>query len=126
MTEYNFRQLNSTDIFPVCTILSKIGIREFKDCFDGSNVAAFFKDGKLDDNGKMALGASVTFDVIGVVLGNMEKCKNEIFRFLASVSDKTEKQLREMSPADFLNMLVDFSKKKELADFIKVVSKFFK
>lgn len=82
MTEYNFRKLNSTDIFPVCTILSKIGIREFKDCFDGSNVAAFFKDGKLDDNGKMALGASVTFDVIGVVLGNMEKCKNEIFRFL--------------------------------------------
>lgn len=126
MTEYNFRQLNSTDIFPVCTILSKIGIREFKDCFDGSNVAAFFKDGKLDDNGKMALGASVTFDVIGVVLGNMEKCKNEIFRFLTSVSDKTEKQLREMSPADFLNMLVDFSRKEELADFIKVVSKFFK
>lgn len=126
MTEYNFRQLNSTDIFPVCNIISKIGIRELKNCFDGQNISAFMQKGKMSKNAMMAFGASIAFDVAGVVLANMQKCENEIYTLLASVTDLTEEALRSMPPADFLNMVIDFFKKEELQDFIPVVSKLLK
>lgn len=126
MTEYNFRQLNSTVIFPVCNIISKIGIRELKSCFDSQNISAFAQKGKMSKNAMMALGASVAFDIAGVIFANMQKCENEIFTFLASVTDLTDEELRTMPPADFANIVVEFFKKEELQDFMKVVSKFLK
>ncbi len=126
MTEYNFRQLNSTDIFPICNIISKIGIRELKNCFDGQNVSTFMHKGKQDKDAVIAFGVSIAFDVAGVVLANMQKCENEIYTLLASVTDLTEEMLRSMPPADFLNIVIDFFKKDELQDFIPVVSKLVK
>ncbi len=126
MTEYNFRQLNSSDIFPMCNIISKIGIRELKSCFDGQNISVFMQKGKMNKTAMMAFGASIAFDVAGVVLANMQKCENEIYTLLASVTDLTEEALRSMPPADFLNMVIDFFKKEELQDFIPVVSKLLK
>lgn len=123
MTEYNFRQLNSTDIFPMCNIISKIGIRELKNCFDGQNISAFMPKEKMNKNAMLAFGASIAFDVAGVILANMQKCENDIYTLLASVTDLTEEALRGMPPADFLNMVIDFFRKEELQDFILVVSK---
>lgn len=123
MTEYNIRQLNSTDIFPMCSIISKIGIRQLKNCFDDQNISVFMQKGKLSKNAIMSLGASIAFDVAGVILENIQKCEDEIYTFLASVTDLTEEALRSMPPADFFNMVIDFFKKEELQDFIPVVSK---
>lgn len=127
MTEYTFRKLTSTDIFPVCNIISKIGIRELKSCLDTQNLAAFAaQGGKKNKSAIMALGASVAFDIAGVVFANMQKCEAEIFTFLASVTDLTEDDLRTMPPADFADIIINFFKKEELGDFISVVSKFIK
>ena len=120
MTKYTFRQLTSTDIFPVCNIISKIGIRELKSCLDTQNLAVFAaQGGKKNKSAIMALGASVAF-------ANMQKCEAEIFTFLASVTDLTEDDLRTMPPADFADIIINFFKKEELGDFISVVSKFIK
>ena len=127
MTKYNFRTLTSQDIFPVCNIIAKIGIKELKNCIDAQNLAAFAaQGGKNNKNAVMALGASVAFDIASVVFANMHKCEAEIYKFLASVSDLSEEDLRTMPPADFADVIISFFKKEELADFISVVSKFVK
>lgn len=124
MTEYNFRQLTSTDIFPVCNIISKIGVRELKTCFQGQDLSALTNTD--DENELMIFGAGIAIDVAGVVFANMQKCENEIYKLLASVTDLTEEKLRNIPPADFLNVVIDFFKKEELQDFMKVASKFIK
>ncbi len=124
MTEYNFRQLNSTDIFPVCSIISKIGIRDLKACFEGQNFSAITDT--EDENAMTSFGMGIALDVAGVIFANMQKCEKEIYKFLASITDLEEKDLRNMPPADFLNMVIDFFKKEELKDFMKVASKFIK
>lgn len=124
MTEYNFRQLNSTDIFPVCNIISKIGIRELKTCFKGQDLSAVTNT--EDEGAMMALGAGVALDVAGVVFANIQKCQKEIYTFLSSVTELSEKELKAMPPADFADIVINFFKKEELKDFMKVVSKFIK
>lgn len=124
MTEYKFRQLNSTDIFPVCSIISKIGIRDLKSCFEGQDFSAITNT--EDENVMTSFGMGIALDVAGVIFANMQKCENEIYKLLASVTDLKEEKLRNIPPADFLNIVIDFFKKEELQDFIKVVSKFIK
>lgn len=124
MTEYNFRQLNSTDIFPVCNIISKVGIRELKTCFQGQDLSAVINT--EDEGAMMALGAGVVLDVAGVVFANMQKCQKEIYTFLSSVTELSEEKLKAMPPADFADIVINFFKKEELKDFMKVVSKFIK
>lgn len=124
MTEYKFRQLNSTDIFPVCNIISKIGIRELKTCFKGQDLSAVTNT--EDEGAMMALGAGVALDVAGVIFANMQKCQKEIYTFLSSVTELSEKELKTMPPADFADIVIHFFKKEELKDFMKVVSKFIK
>jgi len=124
MTEYKFRRLNSTDIFPVCNIISKIGIRDLKTCFEGQNFSAVTDT--EDENAMTSFGMGIAFDVAGVIFANMQKCENEIYKLLASVTDLTEEKLRNIPPADFLNIVIDFFKKEELQDFMKVASKFIK
>lgn len=126
MENYTFRKLTSADIFPVCNIISKIGIRELKDCFNNQDITALALNNKTNNNAMFALGANIAFDVAGVVFANMPKCEKEIYKFLASVTDLTEKDLRNMPPADFADIIINFFKKEELQDFMKVVSKFLK
>lgn len=40
MKNYELRSLTSDDIFPMFQIISKIGIREFKYCFESPDVKA--------------------------------------------------------------------------------------
>ena len=38
---YNFRGLKASDMGTVCRIISLIGVKEFKACFDNENVLPF-------------------------------------------------------------------------------------
>lgn len=124
MTEYTFRQLKSTDIFPVCNIISKIGIKELRNSFKGQDISALTN--AEDEDAILALGVGVAFDVAGVVFANMHKCQQEIYAFLSSVTELSEEELKAMPPADFADIVIQFFKKEELKDFMKVVSKFIK
>lgn len=116
---YEIRDLTSKDIFPLMRIISKIGVGEFKSAFE--NVAM-----KADENGNVDLekvGVSVAFDLLEIVADNLPKAEKEIYAFLASVSNLGVKQIEEMPPADFLNMIADVIRKREFADFFTAASK---
>ena len=119
--KYELRKLEAKDIAPMASILSKIGIKEIKGCF--SHVMT---DGKTTEESIAAVGAAVMFEMAGVILGNYEKCQNDIFRFLSSLSGMDMKQIESMPLDTFAEMVIDVISKEEFKDFMKVVSKLFK
>ena len=122
---YKLRKLEAKDIAPMASILSKIGIKEIKDCFNPEDIKSL-TDGKTTEEAVGAVGIAVMFDIAGVILGNYEKCQNDIFKFLASLSGMDIKQIESLPLDTFTEMVIDVVRKEEFADFIKVVSKLFK
>ena len=128
---YTFRPLQAEDTFLMCKIIKAIGIKEFKGCFEEGGIQemmAQFMGGDQEEGNEAAVvkaGVAVFIDIADVILGNLPKCENEIFQMLASTSDMSEQAIRKMAFADFFGMVIDFVKKEEFRDFIKVVSRLF-
>ena len=115
---YELRKLEAKDIAPMASLINKIGWKEFKTVFQSG-------DGK-DMTDLTALGMTVAFDIVGVVLANYEKCQQDVFNFLSSLSGMKPKQIESLSPAEFAEMVISVVKKEEFKDFFTVVSKLFK
>lgn len=126
---YTFRKLAAEDVFPMFAILSKIGLKEFKSFFEGDefkNTVSAFTGKADDDKAVTSLGVSIVFEIATVIIGNLPKCENDIFNMLSSTSNLSVEEVRGLGLADFTEMVIDFVKKEEFKDFIKVVSKLFK
>lgn len=120
------RKLTSKDIFPMCQIIKKIGIDEFKNCFSSPDVQKLLiEDG---GTGKAAnqVGFAIMFDIVSIIVGNLPKCKDEIYDFLAGLTGEKKKNLEDLSIAEFTQLIVDLVQKEDFKDFIGVVSKLFK
>lgn len=131
--EYTIRTLNAEDIFPVVHIISKIGISEIKKSFNEKTIHSLIKDVKKEkgadvDNDTLTrdVGVSIFFDFAEIVLKNLGKCKEEIFEFMSSVTSISVTELKALSPADFMEMVIAVFTKDEFKDFMKVVLKFAK
>ena len=120
--KWEFRELCSSDIFPVFRIMNKIGFKQFKECFQSDEVKAMAKSGKKD---VASIGMTIFFDVAGIIIENISSCENDLYELLASVSNLSKEEIKKLSMADFAEMIIDFIKKPDFADFFKVVSKLF-
>ena len=117
--KYTFRELNSTDLFPMIRIVRKIGVDKFKSMFNDEEMKALIK-GKQDEmsnEGSIAL----MLDVAQVVIDGVGDCENEIFSLFARVSNMDEKEIKALDLATFTTMIIDFFKKDELKDFLRAV-----
>ena len=132
---YTFRLLGAPDIFLMSKIISKIGIKEFKACFESDGIKSLIQnmmmekkeEGKEDDSNIISVGAGVALEIAGVILGNLPNCEEEIYQMLSQTSNLSVKEIKAPgNAAMFLEMVIDFIKKEEFRDFIKVVSKLFK
>ena len=125
---YTFRKLSSDDMFLMFTIIKKIGLKEFKQCFEGEaldTLVAAFKDSGGDAKALTAVGIGVGFDALDVILGNLPKCKEEIYQLLEQTSNLSKDTIRADALL-FTEMVIDFFKKEEFPAFIKVVSGLFR
>lgn len=122
--EYTFRPLTSKDIFPMSKIISKIGIKEFKECFESDAIKSLVKNAENGDTS--AIGLAVMIDIAGVILSHLGECEKDIYSFLASVTDLEISDIENASMADFAEMIVSLVQKEEFKGFIGVVSKLFK
>ena len=125
---YTFRKLNSTDTFLMFKIIGKIGIKEFADCFGKDSVRqmiAKVTGGESNDGASAMVGVSVILEIANVVIGNIPKCETEIYQMLANTSNLSVDQVKALDFATFTKMVIDFIKKEEFKDFIKVVSTLF-
>ena len=126
---YTFRTLEATDVFLMFKILGKIGINEFAECFGKDAVQKMLSTVTGEDGMKnftQMMGITVTLEVVNVIIGNLPKCEQEIFQMLANTSNLTVGQVKKLDFPTFTAMVIDFVKKDEFKDFIKVVSVLFK
>lgn len=129
--KYEFRQLGAKDMFLMFNIVSKIGINEFAAVFQTGGIVEVVKgmteDEKTADSGAMAAVAAVAMDIAHIILKNIGKCEDDIYKLLAQTSNLTVKEITaEGNAVMFLEMVIDFCKKEEFPDFFKAVSKLFK
>lgn len=127
---YELRDLTADDMFPMFQIISKIGIREFKSCFESENVkklVAEVTSGKESkDDLKATVGVAVAFDLASVILSNLANCKADIYQLLAQLSGMSVKDIGKLPMATFMEMIIDVIKKKEFSDFFQAAVKLFK
>lgn len=121
-TAYTFRPLNSTDTFLLFKIIGKVGVNEFSACFEKDSVKQMMSK---SENATM-VGISVMLEVANVIIANLPKCETEIYQLLSNVSNLSVEEVKGLGFATFAEMVLDFVKKDEFRDFIKVVSKSFK
>lgn len=125
-TTFNLRELCAKDVAPVTSILTKIGFKEFKECFQSEEIKQIAKTAEDGKDIAGAVGLTVMFDIVGIILANYAKCQPELFKFLASISDLKEKEIESLPLDEFTELLVQVVKKEEFVGFMKVVSKLFK
>lgn len=125
---YTFRTLQATDVFLMFKILGKIGINEFAESFGKESVQKMIT-GLTGENGvadfARTAGIAVTLEVVNVIMRNLPHCEQEIFQMLSNTSNLSVKQVEKLDFPTFTEMVIDFVKKPEFRDFIKVVSKLF-
>lgn len=134
---YELRNLEADDLFIMIGIISKIGIKEFKGCFESDEVKAAItnvskqkKDAdaneNADDDVVASIGISVALDIAAILLANIGKCKNDIYALLANLSGVKEKEIAKLPIKTFTGMIFDLVKKKEFSDFFQDAVKFLK
>jgi hypothetical protein len=126
---FELRDLTAEDIFPMFQIISKIGVREFKSCFESETVRKAIEEmgSSAEDQSKLnAVGLSVAVDMAGVILSNVHKCKDDIYQLLAQLSGMQKKDIAALPMNVFIEMIIAVVRKDEFKDFFKGVTKLFK
>lgn len=126
---FKLRDLTADDIFPMCQIISKIGVKEFKHCFESpdlKNVIANAVSGEDKAVDVTAVGMSVGFDIVGIILSNIASCKKDIYVLLSGLSGMTVKEISELPMLTFIEMVTAVVKKDEFKDFFQGAAKLFK
>ena len=112
--KYNFKTMKAPDVFKLTSILAKIGVKDIKEC-----IGNYMTLSKNSEANKDALALNLGVDIVEVLLSNIDKCEESIYRFLASVTDLSEREIKEMEATEFITMLYDLFAQKEYIDFFK-------
>ena len=134
--KYELRDLESTDIFSLSRIIKKVGVANFKKCFDNDDIkkaiAKYLKgentENTENDNaleGLTIAGIDVTFEVVNVIFDRLPECETEVYEFLSSLSGLKVAKIQKLPMGDFLDMIIDVIKKPEFKDFFKRASRLF-
>lgn len=127
MEQIEMRKLEAKDVFPFSKILSKIGVNELKNCFNSQQIKKIIKNGyTTEDDLLIEVGATIVFDLVGVILSNLDKVEIDLYKLFASLTGKTEKEISKLEPAEFTDLIIRLFEKEEFVDFFKVVSRLFK
>lgn len=127
---YTFRKLNSTDLFPMIKLITKIGIDELTEVFEGDTIKGIVESvTKKEENvaGKeIIVGIGVALKLVNKIMEHIPLCENEIYTLLSRVSGMDIEQIKILDLDVFMEMLLDFVMKDEFKDFFRVASKYIK
>lgn len=129
--KYELRALKASDFFLVTRILSKIGVKECKQCLESVEIKNAVRDMMSKQGGKVAeadvasIGMSVVFDIAGVVLEHMESCEKDIYTLLSRLSGLKVQEIADMPMAEFGEMVIEVVKHEGFRDFFTAVFKQF-
>ena len=115
--KYELRTLVAADMGAICKIVTDIGIRELKGCFDVSD---------LKGSEAEQIGLDIFLDVAGIVIANIPRAEDDINNFLASLTGKKVTDIKRMNLADYGELIIDVVTKREFRDFFERVMKLLK
>ena len=115
--KYELRPLVASDMGAICKIITSIGVRQFKECF---NVEDF-----KGENDVEKIGFGIIFDIAGIIIANIPKAEDDIQAFLASLTGMKVADIRKLPFADYGEMIMDVVMKEDFQDFFKRVMKLF-
>ena len=99
--KFELRKLCAKDIFVMVKIISKIGISEFKNCFNTPSVK-----GKIRGNADFSvIGLEVIIEMVGTVLENLPRCETDIYSFLADLSGMKSNEISELGMSEFAELI---------------------
>lgn len=113
---YELRPLVATDMGIICSIISAIGIKEFRNSFNLED----FKGKDVE-----AVGIGVFFDLAGIVISNIPKAEPEIQAFIANLTGMKLSDVKQMPFADYGELIIQVVMKEDFQDFFKRVMKLF-
>ena len=118
-TEYELRPMVASDMGAVCKIITAIGIRQFKECFNMKDFE------NIDKNSVKSIGVGVFFDIAGIVISNIPKAEREIQAFVASLTGLQMSDIEKMPFAEYGELIVRIVTKDDFRDFFGRVMKLF-
>ena len=122
MMEFDIRPLRFKDVAPMARIVSKIGLREFKQVLTPEAIGAFAETVEDGQSVAEAVGAGVLIDAVGIVLENYDKAEDEIAAFLASVAGMKKSEVMELTLADSVALVKAVVAAQGFDDFLKQAS----
>lgn len=124
---FELRELTADDMFPMFQIISKIGIKEFKSCFESDAIkGAIAKVAEGEDKSDLAaVGMIVGLDIAGILMANIGKAKEDIYGLLSGLSGMRRDEIAKLPMAVFAEMIIAVVKKEEFKDFFQAVTKLF-
>lgn len=125
---YTLRGLEAEDLFPLTTIVSKIGIKEIKDCFATDDVMEAIKNmgAEGENKGIEKIGLSLALEIANVVFANLQHCREEIYLLLSQLSGKSPSEIAHLPLHIFMRMIVDVIRKEEFKDFFEAAAQLLK
>lgn len=122
--KYELRSPKADDMFLMFRILSKVGVKNLKNCFStGDVMAALHGEGKKDSE---AVGLSVALEIASVLMEHMEDAKKDIFTFLSNLSGMKVSEIAALEMADFAQMVIEVIQLEGFRDFFQRVIALFK
>ena len=126
--EYTMRNLQATDIFSVVKILNGIGLKNVKEAIDFEEINKIRK-GMTEENADVIssqVGLNVVMSLATVIIENLPKVENDLYKFIGSVIDVKAKDVAKMDMGEFMDVLITIIQKEEFKDFFKRASKLIK
>ncbi len=122
---YELRPLVASDMGSICKIITAIGIRQFKECFDVDQLLEDQEDKGEKKINIEKIGFNVVFDIAGIIIANIPKAEGEIQAFLSSLTGLKLQEIKKIPFADYGEMIIEVVTKEEFQDFFKRVMKLF-
>lgn len=126
--EYEMRNLQATDIFSIVKILNGIGLNNVKEVIDFEEINKIRK-GMTEDNADVItsqVGLNVVMSLATIILENLPKIENDLYKFVGSVIGIKTKDVAKMDMGEFMDVLITIIQKEEFKDFFKRASKLIK
>jgi hypothetical protein len=126
--KWQFRELKGKDIFLMLPVLKKLGINNLKKCFSGDLIKGIVAENKGAGRDKQieaaTMGAMLEFGQ--VLIEGLDGCENEIYNLLEKTSNLTRAEIEDLGLVELPEMIIDFVKKEEFKDFLKVAQSYIK
>lgn len=118
--QYTLRNVQAQDLFPLSRIMYKIGAIEILNVLDlksTSNKSLETNNDSLD----------TMIKILNLILANLPKIEEDVYTFLASLSDMKPKNIKTLDFDVLVDMIADVIEMPGFKKgFLKVASRFFK